>query len=341
MTSNDSSPKNTNVSKQIPMLSRPRRNRKSASIRDMVRETQLHPSDLILPLFVIEGKHQKIEIESMPDFFRLSRDLIVEEAKMAYRLGVPALALFPALTGESKDRLATESTNPDGLLQQTVKEVKSAVPEITVITDVAMDPYSSDGHDGLAEEGRILNDPTLDILAGMAVSQAEAGTDIVAPSDMMDGRIKHIRQALDQNGFSEVSILAYSAKYASAFYGPFRDALDSVPKHGDKKTYQMDPANRQEALREVMADVNQGADIVMVKPALAYLDVILAVKSAVDLPVAAYNVSGEYAMIKASAKLGWLDEATSTMEMLTAIKRAGADLILTYFARSIAEVLSN
>jgi porphobilinogen synthase len=307
----------------------------------MVRETQLHPSDLILPLFVIEGKNQKIEIESMPDFFRLSIDLIVEEAKAAYHLGVPALALFPALTDESKDPLATESTNPDGLLQRAVREVKLAVPEITVITDVAMDPYSSDGHDGLVEEGRILNDPTLDILAGMAVSQAEAGTDIVAPSDMMDGRIKHIRQALDQNGFSEVSILAYSAKYASAFYGPFRDALDSAPKHGDKKTYQMDPANRQEALREVMADVNQGADIVMVKPALAYLDVILAVKSAVDLPVAAYNVSGEYAMIKASAKLGWLDEATSTMEMLTAIKRAGADLILTYFARSIAEVLSN
>jgi porphobilinogen synthase len=307
----------------------------------MVRETQLHPSDLILPLFVIEGKNQKIEIESMPDFFRLSIDLIVEEAKAAYHLGVPALALFPALTDESKDPLATESTNPDGLLQRAVREVKLAVPEITVITDVAMDPYSSDGHDGLVEEGRILNDPTLDILAGMAVSQAEAGTDIVAPSDMMDGRIKHIRQALDQNGFSEVSILAYSAKYASAFYGPFRDALDSAPKHGDKKTYQMDPANRQEALREVIADVNQGADIVMVKPALAYLDVILAVKSAIHLPVAAYNVSGEYAMIKASAKLGWLDEATSTMEMLTAIKRAGADLILTYFARSIAEILSN
>ncbi len=323
------------------MLSRPRRNRKSISIRDMVRETQLHPSDLILPLFVIEGKNQKIEIESMPDFFRLSIDLIVEEAKAAYHLGVPALALFPALTDESKDPLATESTNPDGLLQRAVREVKLAVPEITVITDVAMDPYSSDGHDGLAEEGRILNDPTLDILAGMAVSQAEAGTDIVAPSDMMDGRIKHIRQALDQNGFSEVSILAYSAKYASAFYGPFRDALDSAPKHGDKKTYQMDPANRQESLREVIADVNQGADIVMVKPALAYLDVILAVKSAIHLPVAAYNVSGEYAMIKASAKLGWLDEATSTMEMLTAIKRAGADLILTYFARSIAEILSN
>ena len=323
------------------MLSRPRRNRKSISIRDMVRETQLHPSDLILPLFVIEGKNQKIEIESMPDFFRLSIDLIVEEAKAAYHLGVPALALFPALTDESKDPLATESTNPDGLLQRAVREVKLAVPEITVITDVAMDPYSSDGHDGLVEEGRILNDPTLDILARMAVSQAEAGTDIVAPSDMMDGRIKHIRQALDQNGFSEVSILAYSAKYASAFYGPFRDALDSAPKHGDKKTYQMDPANRQEALREVIADVNQGADIVMVKPALAYLDVILAVKSAIHLPVAAYNVSGEYAMIKASAKLGWLDEATSTMEMLTAIKRAGADLILTYFARSIAEILSN
>ena len=339
MTSNDSSPKSTNVSKQIPMLSRPRRNRKSASIRDMVRETQLHPSDLILPLFVIEGKHQKIEIESMPDFFRLSRDLIVEEAKMAYRLGVPALALFPALTGESKDRLATESTNPDGLLQQTVKEVKSAVPEITVITDVAMDPYSSDGHDGLAEEGRILNDPTLDILAGMAVSQAEAGTDIVAPSDMMDGRIKHIRQALDQNGFSEVSILAYSAKYASAFYGPFRDALDSAPKHGDKKTYQMDPANRQEALREVMADVNQGADIVMVKPALAYLDVIATAREQFISPLAAYNVSGEYLMAKLAAETEWFDGQRIITEIITGIKRAGADIIISYHAKEVSKWL--
>ena len=321
------------------LLSRPRRNRKTASLRAMVRETRLHPSDLILPLFVVEGQKLQVEIESMPDCYRLSPDLIVEEAKSAYQFGIPAIALFPALSNRHKDRLATEATNVHGLLQKTIRLLKSSIPDITVITDVAMDPYSSDGHDGLVEGEQILNDPTLDILADMAISQAEAGTDIVAPSDMMDGRIQHIRHALDQRGFSNVSILAYSAKYASAFYGPFRNALDSAPKRGNKKTYQMDPANRHEALREVLADVEQGADMVMVKPALAYLDVIAEVKSIVNLPVVAYNVSGEYAMIKACAQMGWLDETATIMEVLTSIKRSGADLILTYFAKSVAEQL--
>ena len=322
------------------ILSRPRRNRKTDSIREMIRETWLHPSDLILPLFVVEGQNLKIEIESMPDCYRLSPDLIVEEAKSAQQLGIPAVALFPALSDLQKDHLATESTNPNGLLQRTVRLLKSSVPAITVVTDVAMDPYSIDGHDGLVEDGRILNDPTLEILAKMALSQAEAGSDIIAPSDMMDGRVGYIRKELDKRDFSDVSILSYSAKYASAFYGPFRDALDSAPKEGDKKTYQMDPANRFEALREVFADVNEGADLVMVKPALAYLDIISDVKASVNLPVVAYNVSGEYAMIKSAAQMGWLDETAIMMETLIAIKRSGADLILTYFAKSVAELLS-
>ena len=322
------------------ILSRPRRNRKTDSIREMIRETWLHPSDLILPLFVVEGQNLKIEIESMPDCYRLSPDLIVEEAKSAQQLGIPAVALFPALSDLQKDHLATESTNPNGLLQRTVRLLKSSVPAITVVTDVAMDPYSIDGHDGLVEDGRILNDPTLEILAKMALSQAEAGSDIIAPSDMMDGRVGYIRKELDKRDFSDVSILSYSAKYASAFYGPFRDALDSAPKEGDKKTYQMDPANRFEALREVFADVNEGADLVMIKPALAYLDIISDVKASVNLPVVAYNVSGEYAMIKSAAQMGWLDETATMMETLIAIKRSGADLILTYFAKSVAELLS-
>ena len=322
------------------ILSRPRRNRKTDSIREMIRETWLHPSDLILPLFVVEGQNLKIEIESMPDCYRLSPDLIVEEAKSAQQLGIPAVALFPALSDLQKDHLATESINPNGLLQRTVRLLKSSVPAITVVTDVAMDPYSIDGHDGLVEGSRILNDPTLEILAKMAISQAEAGSDIIAPSDMMDGRVGYIRKELDKRDFSDVSILSYSAKYASAFYGPFRDALDSAPKEGDKKTYQMDPANRFEALREVFADVNEGADLVMVKPALAYLDIISDVKASVNLPVVAYNVCGEYAMIKSAAQMGWLDETATMMETLIAIKRSGADLILTYFAKSVAELLS-
>ncbi|HUV13016.1 MAG TPA: porphobilinogen synthase [Acidobacteriota bacterium] len=330
---------NSNTKSHVKLVQRPRRNRRSDSVRRLVRETILTPSDLILPLFVVDGSDQKVPIQSMPGVFRLSPDLLLEQARSAFTLGIPAVALFPALPESAKDRFATESTNSDGLLQRTVRVLKNEVPELTVITDVAMDPYSSDGHDGVFEDGQILNDPTLEILAAMAVSQAEAGADIVAPSDMMDGRVRFIRDGLDQSGFEGVGILAYSAKYASAFYGPFRDALDSAPKSGDKKTYQMDPANAREAVREVLLDVEEGADIVMVKPALAYLDVISAVRSAVQVPVAAYSVSGEYAMAKAAAQLGWLDEDAVVAEMLTAIKRAGADMILTYFAQDIARAL--
>jgi porphobilinogen synthase len=330
---------NSNTKSHVTLVQRPRRNRKSDSVRRLVRETLLTPSDLILPLFVVAGRDQKVPIQSMPGVFRLSPDLLLEQAQSAFTLEIPAVALFPALPESSKDRFATESTNSDGLLHRTVRELKSRIPELTVITDVAMDPYSSDGHDGVFEDGQILNDPTLEILAAMAVSQAEAGADIVAPSDMMDGRVRIIRDGLDQSGFESVGILAYSAKYASAFYGPFRDALDSAPKSGDKKTYQMDPANAREAVREVLLDVEEGADIVMVKPALPYLDVISAVRSAVQVPVAAYSVSGEYAMAKAAAQLGWLDEDAVVAEMLTAIKRAGADMILTYFAEDIAKSL--
>ena len=321
------------------LVQRPRRNRKTAAVRTLVRETEISPGDLILPLFVVEGRGERVPIASMPDCYRLSPDLIVAEARRAWDLGIQAVALFPVVEERLKDRYAAESTNPDGVLQRTVGELKSAVPGMAVITDVAMDPYSSDGHDGVFEEGRILNDPTLEILGAMAVSQAQAGADLVAPSDMMDGRIGHIRRALDDRGFTDVGILAYSAKYASAFYGPFRDALDSAPKSGDKKTYQMDPANSREALREVLLDVAEGADMVMVKPGLPYLDVIAAVKAAVHVPVAAYNVSGEYAMVKAAARMGWLDEAAARREILLALKRAGADMILTYFAIPAAESL--
>jgi len=327
------------IKSHIDLVQRPRRNRVSAAIRSLVRETSLSPADFILPLFVVDGAKTRVPIPSMPDCYRLSPDLIVEEARRAFDLGVPAVALFPALPDEIKDSMATESTNPNGLLQRTVGQLKSALPELAVINDVAMDPYSSDGHDGVVEGGKIVNDPTLEVLAAMSVSQAQAGADIVAPSDMMDGRVGYIRQALDEAGFTEVGILAYSAKYASSFYGPFRDALDSAPKFGDKKTYQMDPANVREAVREVLLDVEEGADMVMVKPALAYLDVISTVRQVVDLPVAAYNVSGEYAMVKAAARLGWLDERAVMLEMLLAIKRAGADMILTYFAIPAAEAL--
>jgi porphobilinogen synthase len=331
--------RNTRDRIQVNLVQRPRRNRRSDSIRRLVRETSLSPADFVLPLFVIEGEQEKVPIRSMPGCFRLTPDLLVGTAREAYGLGIPAAALFPAISENLKDKYATESANPEGLLQRTVKELKDQVPELTVITDVAMDPYSSDGHDGLVEDGQILNDPTLEILGEMAVSQAEAGADLVAPSDMMDGRVGFIRNALDENGFENVGILAYTAKYASAFYGPFRDALDSAPKFGDKKTYQMDPANAREAEFEALLDVSEGADIVMVKPALPYLDVIARVRAVVDVPLAAYNVSGEYAMAKAAARLGWLDEEAVVNEMLLAIKRAGADIILTYFAMEVARRL--
>jgi len=320
----------------IDLPQRPRRNRKSESIRRLVRETTLTPADLIYPMFVIGGDHKRVPIDSMPDVARLSRDLIVEHARVAHERGVPAVALFPALPDSVKDKVATESKNAAGLLQNTVRDLKSALPGLTVITDVAMDPYSSDGHDGLVKDGEILNDETLPILAEMAISQAEAGADIVAPSDMMDGRIGFIRAALDSAGHEGVGILAYSAKYASAYYGPFRDALDSAPRGGDKKTYQMDPANAREAIREAILDEDEGADILMVKPALPYLDVLKELRAAVQLPLAAYQVSGEYAMIKAAGENGWLDANAAMMEALTSIKRAGADMILTYAACDVA-----
>jgi porphobilinogen synthase len=324
---------------EVDLVSRPRRNRKSASIRALVRETVLTPSDFILPIFVMEGSRKREAIRSMPGVFRLTRDLAVAEAKRAYKLGIPAVALFPVIPGKLKDRFATESTNRDGLLQRAIRDIKNAVPELTVITDVAMDPYSSDGHDGLVKNGKILNDETLPILAGMALAQAAAGADIVAPSDMMDGRVGYLRAALDGYGHQDVGILAYTAKFASAFYGPFREALDSAPKKGDKKTYQMDPANRREALREAQLDADEGADIVMVKPAGAYLDIISDLAAQSPVPVAAYQVSGEYAMIHAAGKLGWLDADKALMEATLAIKRAGADMILSYGAVKLVEAL--
>jgi len=322
------------------MPQRPRRNRKSESIRSLVRETELSPSHFILPLFIQEGKDQRTPIRSMPGVERLSRDLIVKEAKRALSLGIASVALFPVIAEAKKDAIASVSASDTGLLQDTIRDLKQSVPGITVITDVAMDPYSTDGHDGLVRDGRILNDETLPILAAMALAQARAGADIVAPSDMMDGRVGYLRRALDQAGFTEVGILAYTAKYASSFYGPFREALDSAPKHGDKKTYQMDPANRREALIEAELDVREGADMVMVKPALPYLDVIAALKSAVNVPIAAYHVSGEYAMIKAAGQLGWLDAEAALLESLLCIRRAGADAILTYAAMEIAQRLN-
>ncbi len=318
---------------------RPRRNRKSDALRRLVRETRVTPDDLIFPMFVVEGHDIRQPITTMPGIDRLSTDQIVLEAKRAFDLGIPGVALFPALTEDKKDKFATESTNADGLLQRTIRALKDKVPDLSVITDVAMDPYSIDGHDGLVEGVQILNDPTLPILAEMAISQAEAGADMVAPSDMMDGRVGFLREALDETGHSDTSIMAYSAKYASAFYGPFRDALDSAPRHGDKQTYQMDPANAHEALREVLLDIDEGADIVMVKPALPYLDVLCLVADESTVPVAAYNVSGEYAMIKIAAAQGCMDATRGMVESLTAIKRAGADMILTYFAIEMAEHL--
>lgn len=322
------------------MQIRPRRNRVSPAIRGLVRENRLHPNNLILPVFITEGTGVVDPIGAMPGVSRLSVDELVKVARRAWELGVPALALFPKIEDRLKDSLASESTNSQGLLQRALRTVKEEVPEICLIGDIAMDPYSSDGHDGIVKDGKILNDETLEVLAKMAVSQAEAGVDLVAPSDMMDGRIGHLRRALDQAGHPEVGILAYSAKYASSFYGPFREALDSAPRGGDKKTYQMDPSNAREAIREVLLDVQEGADMVMVKPALPYLDVIQRVRQATDLPVAAYHVSGEYAMICAAAERGWLDLEGCMMESLMGIKRAGADMILTYFALRAAELLS-
>jgi porphobilinogen synthase len=322
------------------LIHRPRRLRRTDALRRMVRETQLTANDLIYPLFVMEGEGQKQEISSMPGSYRYTLDLLLKEIADAYALGIPAIALFPLVANEKKDNAGTESYNPDGLVQRTIRAIKKQTPEIVIITDVALDPFSTHGHDGIVgENGEILNDETVEVLVKQAISQAEAGADMVAPSDMMDGRIGAIREGLDNAGFTNVSILAYSAKYASAYYGPFRDALDSAPKFGDKKTYQMDAANAREAITEADLDIAEGADIIMVKPALAYLDIIHLLRNTTNVPIAAYNVSGEYAMIKAAGQLGWIDEKKVILETLTSIKRAGADLILTYFAKEVALML--
>ncbi|AKV68819.1 porphobilinogen synthase [Microcystis panniformis] len=318
------------------MLIRPRRLRYTPAIRRLVRETELTVNDLIYPLFIMEGENQRVAIPSMPDCYRYSLDLLLKEVVNAYNLGINAIALFPLIAEDKKDNFGRESYNPDGLVPRAVKAIKKEVPEIIIITDVALDPFSIYGHDGIVKDGKILNDETLEVLVKMSLSQAAAGANFVAPSDMMDGRIGAIRRALDAAGYLDVGILAYTAKYASAYYGPFRDALESAPKFGDKKTYQMDGANSREALREASLDITEGADIIMVKPALAYLDIIRRLRDSSHLPVAAYNVSGEYAMIKAAAKQGWIDEKSLILETLISMKRAGADLILTYFAADVA-----
>jgi len=309
----------------------------------MVAETVLTTHDLLAPLFVVEGHNQRIPIQSMPGQFRLSIDQLVLEAKEIYSLGIPSIALFPAIEAGLKNSKATEAINPDGLYPRALRAVKEAVPGLTLMTDIALDPYNSDGHDGLVDpkSGEILNDQTLEILSQMAVLQAECGAEIVGPSDMMDGRVEAIRKALESNGHHHTLIMSYCAKYASSFYGPFRDALDSAPKAGDKKTYQMNPANVREALREAQLDEQEGADILMVKPGLPYLDVIKTLRENTHLPIAAYNVSGEYAMIKAAAEKGWLDGDRAMMEMLLSFKRAGTDIILTYFAKEAAKILNS
>jgi len=315
--------------------------RQSQSVRSLVAETQLTPNDFIVPLFIDEGENVQTEISSMPNYYRRSLNLTVKEVKELRAMGLNSVLLFIKCRDERKDNKGTEALNPDGLMQRSIKAIKDAVPEMLVMTDVALDPFSSYGHDGIVEGKEIVNDATVEVLAKMSVSHAQAGADFVAPSDMMDGRIGAIRKALEENGFTKTGIMSYSAKYASCFYGPFRDALDSAPGFGDKKTYQMDYHNRIEAIKETLMDVEEGADIVMVKPALSYLDVIREVKNAVHVPVSCYNISGEYAMIKAAAKMGWIDEDKAIIETLTSMKRAGADLIATYFARDAVRIMNH
>lgn len=324
------------------MHNRPRRNRQTEVIRAMVRETSLSPENLIAPLFVVDGKNQKIAIKSMPGYARLSIDNLVKEAKELHKLGVKCVSLFPAVSNKLKTKDAKEAFNPKGLNARAIAAVKDALPDMLVMGDIALDPYSSDGHDGLVnpKTGEIMNDATLEVLAKQALCEARAGVDIIGPSDMMDGRVAYIRDVLEDEGFHNTLIMSYTAKYASAYYGPFRDALDSAPKKGDKKTYQMDPANGTEALREAALDEAEGADILMVKPGLPYLDVIYRLKQNFALPIAAYNVSGEYAMVKAAAQNGWIDNDKVILETLTCFRRAGADVILTYFAKEAARLLN-
>jgi porphobilinogen synthase len=303
----------------------------------MVQETHISAANLIFPLFIIDGENQKSEVSSMPGIYRYSVDNLLREIESCMKLGLKSFDLFPNIDEALKDTMATESYREESLYLRAIREVKKNFPEACVVTDVAMDPYSSDGHDGIVKNGEILNDETLEVLGKMALAHAQCGADIIAPSDMMDGRVGYIRNVLDQNGFTNVSIMSYSAKYASAFYGPFRDALNSAPKFGDKKTYQMNPANQREALIEANLDELEGADFLMVKPALPYLDVIKLIKDNTELPVAAYNVSGEYAMIKAAVQRGWLNEQRAITEVLTGIRRAGATAILTYHAKEVLE----
>tara|TARA_R110002167_G_scaffold5857_1_gene26952 strand:+ start:1362 stop:2336 length:975 start_codon:yes stop_codon:yes gene_type:complete len=320
-------------------LRRNRRLRSNEAIRSLVRETIISPNDFLVPLFVVEGKGVKEEIASMPNYYRYSLDLLEKEVKELWAMGLKSVLLFVKVPDHLKDNKGKEAVNPKGLMQRAIKTVKNTCPDMLVMTDVALDPYSSYGHDGIVEDGQIVNDDTVEVLASMSVSHAEAGADFVAPSDMMDGRILSIREALEDEGFIDTGIMSYSAKYASAFYGPFRDALDSAPGFGDKKTYQMDYANRFEAIKETEMDIDEGADIVMVKPGLCYLDIVREIKNEVDVPVAVYQVSGEYAMVKAAAEKGWLDHDAVMMEQLTAIKRAGANIIASYFAKDAVRVL--
>ncbi|WP_336836760.1 porphobilinogen synthase [Sphingobacterium siyangense] len=318
------------------MLQRPRRNRKSAVIRDMIQETRLDASNLIFPLFIVDGQNQKTEVKSMPGIYRYSIDNLLKEVESCLKLGLRSFDLFPNIEESLKDKYATESYRDGSLYLRAIAAVKKNFPEACIVTDVAMDPYSSDGHDGIVENGEILNDETLDVLGKMALAHAQSGADIIAPSDMMDGRIGYIRELLDHNGFTNVSLMSYTAKYASAYYGPFRDALGSAPKHGDKKTYQMNPANAKEALIEAQLDAQEGADFLMVKPGLPYLDIVKLLADNFDLPIAVYNVSGEYAMLKAAIQNGWLDERV-ILETLLSFRRAGATAILSYHSKEVLE----
>lgn len=321
------------------MLIRNRRLRTTEALRSIVRENSLTPDDFIVPLFVVEGTNVKEEIASMPNYYRYSLDLLKHEVKELWDLGLKSVLVFVKVPDELKDNKGTEALNPNGLMQRAVKTIKDSVPGMLVMTDVALDPYSSYGHDGIVEKGEIVNDATTEVLAKMSLSHVKAGADFVAPSDMMDGRIKSIRELLERENYVNAGIMSYSAKYASAFYGPFRDALDSAPGFGDKKTYQMDPSNRKEALRETLMDIEEGADIVMVKPGLCYLDIVRDIREAVQVPVAVYQVSGEYSMLKAASEKGWLDHDAVMLEQLTAIKRAGANVIASYFAKDAVKLL--
>ena len=321
-------------------LNRNRRLRTKESLRNLIRETSLHPHDFIAPLFVVEGSNVKQEITSMPNYYRLSLDNILVEVKELYSLGIQAVLLFAKIPENLKDNHGTEALNSDGLMQKTIREIKSSFPDICVISDVALDPYSIYGHDGIVKDNRILNDETNEVLSKMALSHAEAGADIIAPSDMMDGRVLSIRKKLEENNFYDIAIMSYGAKYASSFYGPFRDALDSKPGFGDKKTYQMDFGNRTEAFNEINADIEEGADIIMIKPGLAYLDIVREVRNSFDVPVTVYQVSGEYSMIKAGSSMGYIEHDKIMLEQLTSIKRAGANMIASYFSKEAIKLIS-